>query len=139
VKGEMGVSCFTVRYLQKFKDIKASGFEKLQAIRKEPKSVIKHVQLIPLSVNCYELPNNFKEPTKIEQNWDQENKNAIDNRKERALKKKCLVIIIGYSHARWCVAELTLNLEENFEITGFVKTRPWLEVKTNMANEETKN
>jgi len=53
-----------MRYLQKFKDLKAGGFEKLQAIRKEPKSVIKHAQPIPLSVNCYELPNNLKEPTK---------------------------------------------------------------------------
>jgi len=37
------------------------------------------------------------------------------------------------------VAELTLNLEENFEKTGCVKLRPWLEVKANIANEETKN
>jgi len=88
------------------------------------------------------LPNNHKEPTKIKQNQHQENKNAIDNRNERTLakkKKKLKVIIIGYSHARWCVAELTLNLEENFEITGFVKPRPWLEVETNMVNEKTKN
>jgi len=46
--------------------MKACGFKKLQAILKELKSVIKHAQLIPLSVNCYELPNDLKKPTKIE-------------------------------------------------------------------------
>jgi len=38
---------------------------------------------------------------------------------------------------RWCVTELTLNLEGNLEITSFVKPSIGLKVKTNMANEET--
>ena len=88
VKAEVGISCVTMRYLGKFTDMKASGFKKLQSILKVPKSVIKHAQLIPLTVNCYELRNNRKEPTKTEKNRDQENKNAIDNRKESALEKK---------------------------------------------------
>lgn len=35
------------------------------------------------------------------------------------------------------MAELTLNLGENFEITGFVKPHTGLEVITNTANKET--
>lgn len=35
------------------------------------------------------------------------------------------------------MAELTLNLEGNFEITDVVKTCTGLEMKVNMANEET--
>jgi hypothetical protein len=64
MKVEVGISFFTMRYLCKFKDTKASGLEKLQAILKEPKSVIKHSQPILLSVKCYKLLNNLKEPTK---------------------------------------------------------------------------
>jgi hypothetical protein len=89
-----GVSCVTLSYLWKLKETKATGFEKLQAILNELKSVIEHVQLIPLSVNCYELLNNLKEPIMIKQNQDQENKNATDNRKERALARKS----ISYHH-----------------------------------------
>jgi len=64
MKVEVGISCFTMKYLCKFKDTQASGFEKLHTILKGPKSVIKHAQPVPLSVNCYKLLNNLKEPTK---------------------------------------------------------------------------
>jgi hypothetical protein len=38
---------------------------------------------------------------------------------------------------KWYVTELTLNLAGNLKITSFVKPSTGLEVKTNMANEET--
>lgn len=72
----------------------SNWIRKLQAILNELKSVIKHAQPITLSVNCYELLNNLKEPTMIKQNQDQKNKNATDNRKERALAIKS----ISYHH-----------------------------------------
>ena len=119
VKVEVGVNYFTMGYLHKFKDTKASGLEKLQAILKEPKSVTKYAHPIPLSVNCYELLKNPKEPTKNKTEIRRLKLQQITERKgpwqgeRREREGKKGVIIIGDSHARWCVAELTLNLEEN--------------------------
>lgn len=57
--------------------------------------------------------------------------------KERALaRKEHKVINSGDSHARGCVAELTLNLRGNFEVTGFVKPGTRFQVIRNMGNEE---
>ena len=79
------------------------------------KPAIKHTQLIPLIVNHYELLNNLKKQINVAQNRDQEIKNAINNKQERALvRKKHKIIISGDSHARRCAAELTLNLGGDF-------------------------
>lgn len=62
---------------------------------------------------------------------------ATDNRKEWPLvRKKLKVFSTGDGHTRACAAELSHNLGETYEVTGFVQPGSGLELTTNTANEE---
>jgi hypothetical protein len=105
--------------------------------KRSRKPEIKHAQPVLMSVNQYELLNNLKESTNVTQNWWQESSEGIEDRRRGDLvRKKHEVIIIGDSHVRRCATEITHNLGETFEVTGFVKPDTRLEVITNMANKE---
>jgi len=71
----------------------------------------------------------------VSQNWEQESNKGIEDRK-RGIRKKHKVYIIGDSHARGCAAEVTHNLGETFEVTGYVMPGTGLEVITKIANRE---
>ena len=49
-----------------------------------------------------------------------ENRDMVHNAKNKHVKNKHKIIVIGDSHARGCAAEIQLNLDEHFEVQGFV-------------------
>jgi hypothetical protein len=109
---------------------------------KSSKPAIIRVHPKPQSVNRYQLPNTPKNTTLVAHNSEM-NKDTSNNKKKRGretlLRKKHKVIIVGDSHARGCAAELSRNLGETSEITGYVKPGTGLETITNTAREEIGN
>jgi len=57
-----------------------------------------------------------------------ESRDMVQRAKNKHVEKKHKIIVIGDSHARGCAAEIKLNLDENFEVQGFVT--PGTEVNT---------
>ena len=49
-----------------------------------------------------------------------EGRDKVQRAKNKHVEKKDKIIVIGYSHARGCAAEVKLNLDECFEVQGFV-------------------
>jgi lysophospholipase L1-like esterase len=58
------------------------------------------------------------------------------NSKKLPKPRKNKILIIGDSHARGCVAELSSTLGENFEVKGTVMPGSTLEHTTNLARQE---
>jgi hypothetical protein len=52
----------------------------------------------------------------------------MENRKREVLEKKCKTVLIGDSYARGCVSELTHNLGNTFQVTGYVRLWNGLEL-----------
>jgi hypothetical protein len=68
----------------------------------------------------------------------QANNRGTEVRKREGLEnRKHKIVVIGDSYARGCTAELTHNLENTFEVTGYVSPGTGLEVITGMAKKET--
>jgi hypothetical protein len=57
-------------------------------------------------------------------------------KKDISQMKKHKIIIIGDSHARGCASELKYNLDNFFEVQGFVKPGTTLETIPNTAKED---
>lgn len=71
------------------------------------------------------------------QNLGQANNSGMENRKREVLeKRKYETVVIGDSYARGCVSELTHNLGNTFEVTGYVRLWNGLEVIMAMAKKE---
>jgi hypothetical protein len=105
--------------------------------KKSRKPEIKHAQLVLLSVNQHELLNNLKELTNVTQNWGQKSSKGIeDRRRGNLVRRKHKVIITGDSYVTGCVAEVTHNLGETFEVMGYEKPGTRLEVITDTASIE---
>jgi hypothetical protein len=49
-----------------------------------------------------------------------ESRDKLQRAKNKHMQKKRKIILIGDSHARGCVAEIKLNLDEGFKFQGFV-------------------
>ena len=49
------------------------------------------------------------------------------------MENKHKIIVIGYSHAHGCAAEIKLNLDEGFEVQGFVNPGTRLNTITTSA------
>jgi len=49
-----------------------------------------------------------------------ESRDKLQNAKNKHMEKKHKIIVIGDSHARGCAPEIELNLDEGFEVQGFV-------------------
>jgi hypothetical protein len=93
---------------------------------------------IPTIANCYELLNNLNQLTNTTLNQKLEVKQKTEVKKIRTkARRKHKILIIGDSHARGCAAEVTLNLDENFEVTGLVMPGSRLESITNAAKKQT--
>jgi hypothetical protein len=104
--------------------------------KRSRKPEIKHSQPVLMGVNQYELLNNLKESTTVTQNRGQDSSKRIKDRRGDLVRKKHKVIITEDSHARGYMAEVTHNLGETSEVTGYVKPSTGLEVITNTANKE---
>ena len=66
-----------------------------------------------------------------------ESRNMVQRAKNKRVEKKHKIIIIGGSHARGCAAEIKLNLDEYFEVQGFVT--PGTEVRVNTITTSAKS
>lgn len=100
---------------------------------------ITHGKQQPECVNRYNLLHNLKEATEVKESVGLERKRVLADKGRVLMKKKHKVILIWPSHARRCAAELTRNLENPFEVTGYVKPGMGLEVITNPVTEENDN
>ena len=49
-----------------------------------------------------------------------ESRNTVQRPKNKHMEKKHKIIVIGDSHARGCAAEIKLNVDEGFEVQGFI-------------------
>ena len=49
-----------------------------------------------------------------------ESRDIVQRAKNKHVEKKHKIIVFGDSHARGCAAEIKLNLDEDFEVQGFV-------------------
>jgi hypothetical protein len=99
---------------------------------------INHTQPVPTTVNCYELLNNLKEPTNITLYQRVENKQKTEGREKMIMaRRKHEVLIIGDSHTKGCVAEVSPNFGEDFEVSGLVMPGWGLEFIINMVKKET--
>jgi predicted phosphodiesterase len=55
-----------------------------------------------------------------EQKVKNESRDRLQRAKNKHMEKKHKIIVIGHSHARGYAAEIKLNLDEGFEVQGFV-------------------
>jgi hypothetical protein len=65
-----------------------------------------------------------------------ENRGMVQRAKNKHAKKKHKIIVIGDSHARGCAAEIQLNLDEGFEVQGFVTPGTGVSTITTSANSD---
>ena len=97
----------------------------------------RHHQPIPSSVKWYEALQNLSE-SKI----GPDSLGPVNNKRSEVRtrgvpgKIKQKIIIIGESHAKGCVAEVTHNLRRTFKVTGYMKPGVGLEEITNTARKE---
>jgi hypothetical protein len=105
--------------------------------KRDRKPEANYTQPIPTIVNRYELLNILKQPTNITLNRTLQLKQKTEERKIKTMRRrKHEVLIIGDSHARGCAAEVSANLDEDFEVSGLVMPGSTLEAVTNTAKKE---
>ena len=76
----------------------------------------------------------LSEPVKVHvQETRQENRDTIRKKAHKQKGRKHKIIIIGDSHARGCAAEIKANLDEGFEVQGFVNPGVGLKTITSTA------
>jgi len=62
-----------------------------------------------------------------------ESRKKVQRAKNKHMENKHKIIVIGYSHAHGCAAEIKLNLDEGFEVQGFVNPGTRLNTITTSA------
>jgi hypothetical protein len=67
-----------------------------------------------------------------------ESRDKAERAKNKHMEKKYKIIVTGISHARGCAAEIKLNLDEGFEVQGFVNPGTGVNIITTSANTQTK-
>jgi hypothetical protein len=98
---------------------------------------LQQFQPIPVSVNRYAPPDNLQEVTEAshKHNKTSEVTSTRNIKKSLPKTKKKKIVIIGDSHARGYVAEISSNLGNDFEVTGTVIPGAQLENITKLAGE----
>jgi len=62
-----------------------------------------------------------REPMKTQElEMRNEDRDKIQKKTNKQKENKHRIIVIGASHARGCAAEIKTNLDEDFEVQGFV-------------------
>ena len=89
-------------------------------------------------MNRYAALDNLQESVKVSRNLNKSGKVAStwNRNKSHPKTKKKKIVIIGNSHARGYVAELSSDLGQDFEVTGTVIPCARLEIIANFAVEE---
>ena len=88
-------------------------------------------------VSVCEVFNGLSDTTAATHSLGLEKNNKIEDVKKVIIVwERHKVIIIGDSHVRGCVTEVSQNLVETFDISGFVISGTRLEVIISMAKEE---
>jgi hypothetical protein len=89
---------------------------------------------IPCNVNHFEV---LSEPVKVcVQEMRLENRDTIQKKGHKQKGRKHKIIIIGDSHARGCAAEIKANLNEGFEVQGFVSPGAGLKTISSTAKND---
>ena len=97
----------------------------------------RHTQPVPMIVSVCEVFIGLSDTTAATHSLGLEKNNKIEDVKKVIIVwKRHKVIIIGDSHVRGCVTEVSQNLGETFDISGFVMPGTGLEVITSTAKEE---
>jgi hypothetical protein len=105
--------------------------------KKDGKPNVINTQPIPTAVNRYEILDNLNQPKNISLNQRLEvMQKTYDRKIKTTTRKKHKVLIISDSHARGCAAEVSPNLNKDFEVSSLVMPGTKLESITNMAKKE---
>jgi predicted small metal-binding protein len=68
-----------------------------------------------------------------------ETRDKVQRAKTTHMKKKHKITVIGDNHARGCAAEIKLNLDEGFEVQGFVNPGAGVNTITTSAKMDIKH
>ena len=68
-----------------------------------------------------------------------ESRDKVHKAKNKHMKKKHKIIVTGNSHARGCAHEIKLNLDEGFEVQGFVNPGTGVNTITTSAKNDIKH